>query len=194
MKLSSDKDTMAELKALILYILYKINKPITNDEFLKLVLTITDINYFYFQQFLLDLMAAEYISSKKIDDNTLYKITPKGIEALRLTGDMIPGILKLKVDKNFKNELNIIENEVSVSAEYIPKNDKSFKIFCKITENGETVFEIRTLAGSSEHAKRIVDNWIAGGNGVGTDVASEFPCTTLNRIFYHNTYAPFLSP
>ena len=155
MKLSSDKDTMAELKALILYILYKINKPITNDEFLKLVLTITDINYFYFQQFLLDLMAAEYISSKKIDDNTLYKITPKGIEALRLTGD----ILKLKVDKNFKNELNIIENEVSVSAEYIPKNDKSFKIFCKITENGETVFEIRTLAGSSEHAKRIVDNW-----------------------------------
>ena len=159
MKLSSDKDTMAELKALFLYILYKINKPITNDEFLKLVLTITDINYFYFQQFLLDLMAAEYISSKKIDDNTLYKITPKGIEALRLTGDMIPGILKLKVDKNFKNELNIIENEVSVSAEYIPKNDKSFKIFCKITENGETVFEIRTLAGSSEHAKRIVDNW-----------------------------------
>ena len=149
MKLSSDKDTMAELKALILYILYKINKPITNDEFLKLVLTITDINYFYFQQFLLDLMAAEYISSKKIDDNTLYKITPKGIEALRLTGDMIPGILKLKVDKNFKNELNIIENEVSVSAEYITKNDKSFKIFCKIKENGETVFEIRTLAGSS---------------------------------------------
>ena len=48
MKLSSDKDTMAELKALILYILYKIDKPITNDEFLKLVLTITDINYFYF--------------------------------------------------------------------------------------------------------------------------------------------------
>lgn len=159
MKLSSDKDTMAELKALILYILYKINKPITNDEFLKLVLTITDINYFYFQQFLLDLMAAEYISSIKIDDNTLYKITPKGIEALRLTGDMIPGILKLKVDKNFKNELNIIENEVSISAEYIPKNDKSFRIFCKITENGETVFEIRTLAGSREHAKRIVDNW-----------------------------------
>ena len=31
MKLSSDKDTMAELKALILYILYKINKISIND-------------------------------------------------------------------------------------------------------------------------------------------------------------------
>ena len=117
MKLASDKDTMAELKALILYILYKIDRPITNDEFLKLVLTITDINYFYFQQFLLDLISAEYITSIKLEENTLYKITAKGIEALKLTGDMIPGILKLKVDKNFKNELNIIENEVAVTAE-----------------------------------------------------------------------------
>lgn len=159
MKLASDKDTMAELKALILYILYKINRPITNEEFLKLVLTITDINYFYFQQFLLDLISAEYITSIKLEENTLYKITDKGIEALKLTGDMIPGILKLKVDKNFKNELNIIENEVAVTAEYVPKNEKSFNVKCKITENGETVFEIRTFAGSSEHAKRIVDNW-----------------------------------
>ena len=159
MKLSSDKDTMAELKALILYILYKIDRPITNDEFLKLVLTITDINYFYFQQFLLDLISAEYITSIKLEENTLYKITAKGIEALKLTGDMIPGILKLKVDKNFKNELNIIENEVAVTAEYVPKKDRSFNVKCKITENGETVFEIRTFAGSSEHAKQIVDNW-----------------------------------
>lgn len=159
MKLASDKDTMAELKALILYILYKIDRPITNDEFLKLVLTITDINYFYFQQFLLDLISADYITSIKLEENTLYKITAKGIEALKLTGDMIPGILKLKVDKNFKNELNIIENEVAVTAEYVPKKDKSFNVKCKITENGETVFEIRTFAGSSEHAKQIVDNW-----------------------------------
>ena len=159
MKLASDKDTMAELKALILYILYKIDRPITNDEFLKLVLTITDINYFYFQQFLLDLISAEYITSIKLEENTLYKITAKGIEALKLTGDMIPGILKLKVDKNFRNELNIIENEVAVTAEYVPKKDKSFNVKCKITENGETVFEIRTFAGSSEHAKQIVDNW-----------------------------------
>ena len=159
MKLASDKDTMAELKALILYILYKIDRPITNDEFLKLVLTITDINYFYFQQFLLDLISAEYITSIKLEENTLYKITAKGIEALKLTGDIIPRILKLKVDKNFKNELNIIENEVAVTAEYVPKKDKSFNVKCKITENGETVFEIRTFAGSSEHAKQIVDNW-----------------------------------
>lgn len=159
MKLSSDKNTIAECKVLILYILFKVNKPITNDEFLKLVLSITDMNYFYFQQFVLDLLNTGYIVSYKKDDHELYTITPSGIEALKLTGDMIPGIVKLKVDNNFKNELEVIENEVSISAEYTPKTEKSYIVKCKIVENGETMFELKTFAGSSEKAKEIVDNW-----------------------------------
>ena len=159
MKLTTDKDTLAEYKALILYILFKVNKPLTNDEFLKLVLSITDINYFYFQQFLLDLLETRYITSYSNDDTTLYKITPEGIEALKLTGDMIPGILKLKVDNNFKNELDIIENEVSITAEYMPKGEHNYTVKCKIVENGETMFELKTFAGSTEKAKMLVDNW-----------------------------------
>lgn len=159
MKLTPDKNTLAEYKALILYILFKVNKPLTNDEFLKLVLSITDINYFYFQQFLLDLLETKYIVSYKNDDNTLYKITSAGIEALKLTGDMIPGILKLKVDNNFKNELDIIENEVSIGAEYTLKGDNSYTVKCRIVENGETIFELRTFAGSNEQARFLVDNW-----------------------------------
>lgn len=159
MKLTTDKDTLAEYKALILYILYKVNRPITNDEFLQLVLSVTDINYFYFQQFLLDLLENKYISSYEKEEHTLYTITQDGIEALKLTGDMIPGILKLKVDSNFKNELDIIENEVSISAEYIPKNDKNYMVKCKIVENGETIFELKTFAGSNEKAQFLVDNW-----------------------------------
>lgn len=159
MKLTSDKDTLAEYKLLILYILYKVNKPITNDEFLQLVLSITDINYFYFQQFVLDLQEMKYITCYSKEEHDVYKITPEGIEALKLTGDMIPGIVKLKVDNNFKNELDDIENSVSVTAEYFLKSEKNYVVKCKIVENGETMFEINTFAGSSEKAKQIVDNW-----------------------------------
>ena len=159
MKLTSDKASLAEYKALILYILFKVNKPLTNDEFLKLVLSITDINYFYFQQFLLDLLETKYIVSYVKDDSTLYKITSEGVEALKLTGDMIPGILKLKVDNNFKNELDVIENEVSITAEYQPKGEKSYIVRCKIVENGETMFELKTFAPSTDKSKFLVENW-----------------------------------
>ena len=159
MKLTSDKSTVAEYKALILYILYKVNKPLTNNEFLKLVLSVTDINYFYFQQFLLDLIESKYISSTQNSNNILYQITPEGIETLKLTKDIIPGIIKLKVDKDFKSELDTIENEVSVTAEYFPKNEKSYMVKCKIVENSEIMFELNIFAGSNEKAKFLVDNW-----------------------------------
>ena len=61
MKLASDNETLAENKALILYLLNKINKAIENTAFYKLVLIFEDMNYFYFQQFLLDLIDNKYI-------------------------------------------------------------------------------------------------------------------------------------
>ena len=62
MKLDADNETLAENKVLILYLLAIISKPINNDELYRLVLSIQDINYFYFQQFLLDLEENKYSS------------------------------------------------------------------------------------------------------------------------------------
>ena len=90
MKLTSDNETLAENKVLILYILNKIGKPISNDSLLNLVLAVTDMNYFYFQQFLLDLLENQYIARFDIDGKHTYSITEKGKEALELTQDMLP--------------------------------------------------------------------------------------------------------
>ena len=53
----------------------------------------------------------------------------------------------------------MIEEESSVIAEFIPKNENDYTIKCKIVENNETIFEVKTFAGSRDRAKRIVDNW-----------------------------------
>ncbi len=59
--LTSDSEALAENKVLILYILDKVNKPLTNDSLYKLVLSALDMNYFYFQQFLLDLIETKFV-------------------------------------------------------------------------------------------------------------------------------------
>lgn len=159
MKLTSDKETLAEYKVLILYILDKIGKPISNDALLNLVLNVTDINYFYFQQFLLDLLENKYIASFHKEDCVVYDITDYGKKTLELTQDIVPGITKLRVDSNFKPEFESFENEQSVVAEYIPQSENHFDICCKIIEDNETVFEVKTFAGSRNQAKAIVDNW-----------------------------------
>lgn len=159
MKLTSDNETLAENKILILYILNKIGKPISNDSLLNLVLAVTDMNYFYFQQFLLDLLENGYIMNYYKDDHSFYDITDFGKETLSLTQDILPGIIKLRVDANFKDELDTFENEHSVIAEYTPQSEDYFIVTCKIIDHNDTIFEVKTFAGSRQQAKDIVDNW-----------------------------------
>ncbi len=51
MKITSDSETLAENKVLILYILDSVGKPITNDALYSIVTSAIELNYFYFQQF-----------------------------------------------------------------------------------------------------------------------------------------------
>ena len=159
MKLTSDNETLAQNKVLILYILNTVNKPVNNAELLQLVLSITDMNYFYFQQFMLDLIEVGYICSFQKEDQTLYQVTENGKRTLDLTLDLLPGIIKLKADTNLKPIIDSSEEEQSIVAEYTPLSENHYIITCKVVENNETVFEVKTFAGSREQAKDIVDNW-----------------------------------
>ena len=157
--ITTDSEALAENKVLILYILNKVNKPINNDSLYKLVLSALDINYFYFQQFLLDLIQNKYIVNFHKETRSVYEITESGKNTLALTMDLLPGIIKLKADMNLKKELESTEEEYSVVDEYTPRSENNYIVFCKIIENSETIFEVKTFAGSRENAKEIVQNW-----------------------------------
>ncbi len=159
MKLNSDNQSLAESKILLLYILNKVGKPISHNELLELVSSIVDMNYFYFEQFLLDLLEDNYISKYMQEDVEIYEVTEEGIKAVNLTIDIVPGILKLQVDSKFKENLDSVKDKYSISAEYNHISEKEFLVRCKVIENNTTIFDLQTHAGSKEEAKRIVENW-----------------------------------
>ncbi len=181
MKINTDNETLAENKVLILYILDQTNKPITNDNLYKLVLTAIDMNYFYFQQFLLDLISTKFIISYKKENQIIYELTEHGKNTLDLTLDILPGIIKLKVDTNLKSILEDVEEEHSVVAEYTPKSENNYIINCKIMENNETVFEVKTFAYSREQAKDIVDNWKHNAEKIYPEILNLLHSSTENH-------------
>ena len=159
MKLTSNDETLAESKVLILYILNNVKKAINNNTLYKIVLSVLDMNYFYFQQFLLDLIKSDFVLTYEQEEQNMYLITEKGIRTLELTEDILPGILKLQVDTNLKYALDDANEENSIVAEYTPINENYYNVTCKIMENNECLFEVKTFAGSREQAKQIVENW-----------------------------------
>ncbi len=159
MKITSDNDSLAENKVLILYVLARSQKPVTNDALYSIVRNAVDLNYFYFQQFLIDLIDSKYISCYESQTQNIYSLTEEGKNTLDLTLDLLPGIVKLKVDTNFKNDIETLNNAQSIVSEFTPISENRFEVNCKIVENNETIFEVKTIAFSRDQAQVIVDNW-----------------------------------
>ena len=141
------------------YLLNKIFDGIKNDNLYKIVSSSKDINYFYFQELIADLMSANLICSFEQDNESFIKITTDGKNALDLTKSLLPGLLKLKADTIFKEENSNIVEESSVVTEFIPKDENNYTITCKIVEQNETIFEVSVYAASRKKAKQISDNW-----------------------------------
>lgn len=160
------KEGLAENKVLILYILNKLQDGIKNDNLYKIVSSTNNMNYFYFQELITDLIESSLVGSFTNDEDTIIKITSDGQNALSLTKSLLPGILKLKADNIFKEEISNIAEESSVITEYIPKDEKNYTVKCRIVEKNETIFEVSTFAGSRDRAKQISDNWKNNANNI----------------------------
>lgn len=158
---NSDNTTaLAENKVLILYILDKIPSGIIEDGLYKIISSINNVNYFYFKEVLTDLLDSKLVGIfTKEEEESVLKITSEGKSALSLTIDVLPGILQLKADNIYKEQFSSISDKTSIISEFIPQNENDYTIKCKIIEKNETIFEVRTFAGSRDRAKKIVDNW-----------------------------------
>lgn len=162
--MKQSNEDLAENKVLILYLLNRLPDGIKNDNLYKIVSSANNLNYFYFQELLTDLIETKLVGSFTKDEDTFIKITSEGQNALSLTKSLLPGILKLKADNVFKEEVSIIKEESSIITEYIPKDENNYTVKCKIVEKNETLFEVSTFAGSRERAKQISDNWKNNAN------------------------------
>ena len=169
-------NSLVENKVLILYTLKKSGKDFTDNNLFKVISAINDINYFYFSELLVDLVDSKLVGKYTKDEQTVFEITSEGKNALELTLDALPGILKLKADNLFSKELSDIAEESSITAEYIPENENDYTVKCKIIENNKTDFEVRTFACSNDQAKRIADNWRANANTIYPQILNLLNC------------------
>ena len=160
------KEGLAENKVLILYLLNKLQDGIKSDNLYKIVSSANNMNYFYFQELLTDLIESNFVGSFTKDEDTIVKITSDGQNTLSLTKSLLSGILKLKADTVFKEELSSIAEQSSIITEYIPKDEKNYTVKCKIVEKNETIFEVSPFAGSRDRAKQISDNWKSNANDI----------------------------
>ena len=157
-------EILAENKLIILYLMHNVRCTLSNLQILKLLYDFEGFNYYYFQHLLSDLVEKNYIISYMQNDEWLYEISPSGIEVLELTENMLPGIIKHKIDVITRDLLNDVKNELTVTAEYVPESNDMYTTKCKLSEPQKSVFELNILCTSQSEAKKIAENWQANAN------------------------------
>ena len=68
---------LAENKLIVLYIIKKVNYPISNTQLSEIVLENNLMNYFIFQQYLTELISSKFILEKLEDNKPLLLISDR---------------------------------------------------------------------------------------------------------------------
>ena len=77
---NNTRNSLAQDKVLILYVLNYLNKEITESDLFKFISPVDNMNYFYFKQILSDLVDSKLVETytkEELDENNpeIYKLT-----------------------------------------------------------------------------------------------------------------------
>lgn len=156
---TEDSNELVQHKLLILYILEKVEMPMTNTEITQFILENNYMNYFLVQQFLGELVNSKFVEFSTKDGNEYYHLSNAGKDTLRYFNDRIPTELKEDIDKSYKEKQIEMIKETQVVGNFYKKNDSEYIVNLKVIEKDIVLLNLSLNVVSSKQAKLICNNW-----------------------------------
>ncbi len=152
-------DTFMLYKLMILYILSRVNFPLTNAQLTTFILEKEYTNYFNLQRAISELIDDAYITTKIIRNSTLYRITDSGNETLLLFDNMISTGIKEDIEAYLLENKYELQAEVSTQAEYYQVKKGEFAAHLSVIERDSPIIDLTLLVTTQEEAKSLCNNW-----------------------------------
>lgn len=159
-------DTTMLYKLMLLYMLNRVNFPLTNAQLTDFMLDKEYTNYFNLQRIISELLDDEYIQGTTIRNSTLYKITESGRETLRMFQNNISSGIKEDIDKYLKDNKYEMHNEVSSPSYYYQVKNDEYAAHLSVKEMDTTLIDLTLTVPTEEEASRLCGNWRAKSSQV----------------------------
>ena len=111
-------ESLTLYKLIVLYMLEKVDFPLTNAQISGFILDKGYTTYFHLQQALSELTESELIHCETIRNSSYFSITKSGEQTLEYFGKEIPKEIKGEIAEFFKNNAMEIKEELSTFANY----------------------------------------------------------------------------
>ena len=146
-------------KLIVLYMLEKVDFPLTNGQISEFVLDKGYTTYFKLQQTLSEMVEARFIREEITHNRTLYHLTEEGASTLQFFGNKISPAIKNDIDAFLTEHKYELKNEVSARADYFPNNFGEFSVQCRVVENEVNLIDLTLTVPSEKEAQAIANNW-----------------------------------
>lgn len=153
------QDALTLYKLIILFMLDKVDFPLTNAQISDFILEMDYTNYFNIQQAISELIDAEFISSETVRNSSYLKITAAGREVLGFCDNDISEAIKNDTLAYLKKHKFELRNEVSTISTYYEAKKDVFITQCFVKEADSNLIELNLNVVSEKEAETICKNW-----------------------------------
>jgi DNA-binding PadR family transcriptional regulator len=146
-------------KLTILYMLSKVDFPLTNTQITNFFLEQEYTDYFRVQEVLGDLSDAELLRTESTHSNTQYTLTSAGKETLEFFKDKLNEEIESDVLSFFERNKMEFKRENSILADYYKTTGQKYAVRCRVRSDGCTVIDLTLSVSTRKQAEAICSNW-----------------------------------
>lgn len=155
----SSLEKLAESKLTILYLLNKMNTPMSKGQICQFALELNYIEYFSLQNYISEMVESNFIKEIKDSEKLIYINTDEGKKILSMFSSKIPESVKKQVDDYVSNMKRQVRREIGTKADYFHIGKNKYVVNCGIYENEKIIIELKMTLASKEQAILACKNW-----------------------------------
>ncbi|MCR5769410.1 MAG: DUF4364 family protein [Lachnospiraceae bacterium] len=158
------RETVLLYRLTILYMLHRVNYPISYNSLSSFLLEGDFTDYFNLQQLLGELLDDGYISKEEFHGKTLFSITESGEASFDLLSRELSPSIKADVDRFIKENNMELRDDISVRSKYYSNDIDNYTVNLFIEEAGEKIMELNVKASSTAEAEKYCTKWMQSGS------------------------------
>ncbi|MBQ6823371.1 MAG: DUF4364 family protein [Clostridia bacterium] len=135
---------MADIKALVLYLLREANCVLKESQLTDVMMADGLVDYFDCTSAIEELLIAGMIDIASLEENDKYHVTKKGMAVLTEYEQRLPHNVKAKTLEALQESLRRKQADDEIFAEISP-SDSGYTVHCTIREGGETMLAYTVL-------------------------------------------------
>lgn len=171
-----EQNQLTLYKLMILYLIGKVDFPLSNSQVSEFIIEKGYTNYFNVQRAFHELEEEEMLRIKTIRNMSHYSLTEEGKEAIDMFEYQIPNSIKEDIGQFLDEKEYELRKETDLEADFFPAKRDEYTVHLKIKEKDSLLLELNLNVVSREQAVHICDHW--------NQMHSEIYSTLIQKLLF----------